>query len=361
MYMDPFKGEDRYCKMTRVAGKKERELESLLKILGGVFGVSKKTFSADSRGFPGTVFWFPLRQTGSELSSTVYSQEKVENLLDAFKAEAPSLLLFLNNIQRVSIYARDDTCGPEALFSVGLASACLAQVREERGKFVAAIREGGQGLPAEALSCVTEVLMETVDHPPDRTKESARSTAAGNSSPRSDLAEANSHDTAAKVAPEAVKHERGLHNTRRWLVVSYHAGQGDTSKELKHLCADPELSYRPYVGMAVPMTDHDNFQSQVFCFLPLPLDTRSPTGLPVHVHGYFALSQNRRHLKWPTADQLSQNAQTDPPLRWNCLLVRELLPLVYGALLNRWVWKVLKSGGKYYLIDQAVSDVFVKV
>ena len=339
MYMDPFKGEDRYCKMTRVAGKKERELESLLKILVGVFGVSKKTFSADSRGFPGTVFWFPLRQTGSKLSSTVYSQEKVENLLDAFKAEAPSLLLFLNNIQRVSIYARDDTCRPEELFSVGLASACLAQVREERGKFVAAIREGGQGLPAEALSCVTEVIMETVDHLPDRkalgTEESARSTAAGNSSPRSDPAEANSHDPAAEAAPEAVKHESGLRNTRCWLVVSYHAGQGDTSKELKQLCADPELSYRPYVGIAVPMTDHDNFQSQVFCFLPLPLDTRSPTGLPVHVHGYFALSQNRRHLKWPTADQLSHRKKLDPPLRWNCLLVHELLPRAYEILLSR--------------------------
>ena len=313
MYMDPFKGEDRYCKMTRVAGKKERELESLLKILGGVFGVSKKTFSADSRGFPGTVFWFPLRQTGSELSSTVYSQEKAENLLDAFKAEAPSLLLFLYNIQRVSIYARDDTCGPEELFSVGLASACLAQVREERGKFVAAIREGGQGLPAEALSCVTEVVMETVDHLPGR----------------------KALGTAAKAAPEAVKHESGLRNTRRWLVVNYHAGQGDTSKELKQLCADPELSYRPYVGMAVPMTDHDNFQSQVFCFLPLPLDTRSPTGLPVHVHGYFALSQKRRHLKWPTADQLSHRKKLDPPLRWNCLLVHELLPRAYEILLSR--------------------------
>ena len=348
MYMDPFEGEENSCKKKRVAGKKGGELTSLLKSLEGVFDVSREIFRLDSGGFRGTLFWFPLRQTASKLSSTVYSQDKVDNLLAAFKAEAPSLLLFLNNIQRVNIYARDDTCGPGELFSVGLASFCLDQVCEERKKFVAAIREAGQELPALAHSCVTEVAMETVDHLPGQSKalgaeESDRSTP-GLKSLQGEPMEANGQskvyeesndsNTAADVFPEAVGHEYSRH-TQRWLVVVYHAGQGGISEELSQLSTDSELGYRPYVGMAVPMTDHKEFQSQVFCFLPLPLDTRSPTGLPVHVHGYFALSQNRRHLKWPTADQLTQNAPIDPPLRWNCLLVQELLPLVYETLLNR--------------------------
>ena len=73
MYMDPFEGEENNCKKKRVSGKKGGELKSLLQTLEGVFDVSSETFSADSRGFPGTLFWFPLRQTGSKLSSTAVS------------------------------------------------------------------------------------------------------------------------------------------------------------------------------------------------------------------------------------------------------------------------------------------------
>ena len=332
MYMDPFKGEDRYCRMTRVAGQKGRELDSLLKSLEGLFGVSRETFRAGSGGFHGTLFWFPLRQTGSELSSTVYSQDKVDNLLVAFKAEAPSLLLFLNNIQRVNIYARDDTCGPGELFSVGLASSCLDQVCEERRKFVAAIREAGEDLPDEECYCLTEVIMKTTDYVAERTKGLADATAKDQPpAPEGSLSNRSGADSTGRAGdPDDESNE-----SQRWLVISYHPGRREMSEELSQLCADPELSYRPLVGAAVPMTSHRTFQSQVFCFLPLPLDTRSPTGLPVHVHGYFSLSQNRRHLKWPTADQLTHRAQLDPILRWNSLLVEELLPQAYEILLNR--------------------------
>jgi hypothetical protein len=64
---------------------------------------------------------------------------------------------------------------------------------------------------------------------------------------------------------------------------------------------------------------------QIFCFLPLPLEQGSSTGLSVHVHGYLALEQNRRHVKWPPADQMTS---PDPQCQWNALLVSELLPKV---------------------------------
>ena len=72
-------------------------------------------------------------------------------------------------------------------------------------------------------------------------------------------------------------------------------------------------------------------QGHLFCFLPLPLESKSLTGLPVHVNGFFALSQNRRHLKWPSADQ--DETLTDKSLLWNKGLLQEVLPKAYAELI----------------------------
>ena len=42
---------------------------------------------------------------------------------------------------------------------------------------------------------------------------------------------------------------------------------------------------------------------RAFCFLPLPAET----GLPVHVHGYFELSSNRRNI-WFGDDMAGEGA-----------------------------------------------------
>ena len=63
----------------------------------------------------------------------------------------------------------------------------------------------------------------------------------------------------------------------------------------------------------------------MFCFLPLPLEKKSPTGLRFHVHGNFAVDQNRRHIKWPSADR-DATRLTDDALIWNHFLVNVVLP-----------------------------------
>nr|KAG5705984.1 hypothetical protein BaRGS_010874 [Batillaria attramentaria] len=293
MYMDPFKGEHRCCRTKRLANMKGRELESILRCVEGVFGVTRETFQANVGHFPGTLFWFPLRQNASELSSTIYTQDNVNDLLNAFKTESYSILLFLKNIERVQVFSRKDTQDPEEHFTVELSASCLQTVRAERQKFIRVLQEAGSELPDHGVDCITEMTIDTTDH----------------------------------LAPSR--------DSQNWLVANYHPGQGEVSSELARLCADPELAYRPYVGVAIPLDEQREFQSQIFCFLPLPLLSRSPTGLPVHVNGYFALSQNRRHLKWPTQDQLDNQAHLEAPVRWNCLMVKELVPRAYTRLLGR--------------------------
>ena len=82
----------------------------------------------------------------------------------------------------------------------------------------------------------------------------------------------------------------------------------------------------PIVGAALPLQDNDisvTSGGHLFCFLPLPLEEKSPTGLNVHLNGYFGVEQNRRHIKWPTAEQ---KKITDSTLKWNMHLLTDLLP-----------------------------------
>ncbi|KAJ7343087.1 hypothetical protein OS493_040583 [Desmophyllum pertusum] len=84
------------------------------------------------------------------------------------------------------------------------------------------------------------------------------------------------------------------------------------------------------VAMALPTgpkLQTPDIKGHVFCFLPLPVQKNRLTGLPVHVNGFFALSQNRRYIKSPkcgsrgtgTGEDWSAAGLTSPML-WNkCL------------------------------------------
>ena len=60
--------------------------------------------------------------------------------------------------------------------------------------------------------------------------------------------------------------------------------------------------------------------------LPMPFEKSSP--LPLHVNGSFAVSKDRRSLKWPTVER-----QTDPGALWNELLTKFCLSECYKQLL----------------------------
>ncbi len=139
--------------------------------------------------------------------------------------------------------------------------------------------------------------------------------------------------------------------TYKWLVTTHYCG-GQVSATFRKLYQDAELSFPPWVGVAMPLKlpesdDVTSFREDasdseyyslgsedghVFCFLPLPLDRPIATGLPVHVNGFFALELNRKYLKWPTANQRSDEL-TDKRLLWNQCLLTEGLPRAYAKLL----------------------------
>ncbi|XP_071510274.1 sacsin-like [Diadema antillarum] len=233
--------------------------------------------------FDGTLFRFPLRETESELSNKVYTDEKkMDDLLDAFLVDADVVMLFLRSLKEVEVMKRPTDQNSRRIVRV---KANVTGHEEQ---------PTGQDQFARQLM---EYCSRTVANREDLTM---------------------SYDV--KISSENV----GGSKTTRWIVCHHIAGAA-MSPELSDMAVKQNLL--PWTAIAVPVNimrdEHDRSFGRVFCFLPLPPGEESRTGLPVHLHGFFGIQSDRRAIKWPGPDQ------TDVSAKWNELLVKEIIPSVY--------------------------------
>ena len=260
-------------------------------------------YGAFSRGFyNGTLFRFPLRITPTELSNTIYSADKVDTLYESFKTDAHLMLLFLKKLEEIELYVREELeSSPRKVFQVKLAEDSLQTIRAKRSEFRQKITPGE--IRSAPVAVTYRITIETL-----------------------------SFDS----------QEAGKKNEHSFLVTNYFCG-GEMSTTFQELMTDKALSYPPSVGVAMALPAVLNLQTpdiqgHVFCFLPLPVQKTSLTGLPVHVNGFFALNQNRSHVKFPNAEQEDQEKKgrhlTDKFLLWNKCLLEEAIPRAYAKMIS---------------------------
>uniref|UniRef100_A0A8C6U9Z0 Sacsin molecular chaperone n=1 Tax=Neogobius melanostomus TaxID=47308 RepID=A0A8C6U9Z0_9GOBI len=264
----------------------------------GIFGSSAKTIKDGN--FPGTLFRFPLRTDPSQLSCNIYNKEKVLELFESFKADADTVLLFLKSVQKISLHVREPDGTERLLYRVVTTENADNELeRPEALKTLGeAIDAYSNGIPSSTTTCVTYQLgIETQD---ETAKETQRTT---------------------------------------WLVSNGVGGRG--------MCADldnlaDDLKFMPSIGIAMPLVDNEDeeaasvgFSGRAFCFLPLPPGEESETGLPVHVSGFFGLTDNRRSIKWREVDQWR-----DPAALWNELLIMTVIPKAYYTLIVETIRRV---------------------
>jgi sacsin len=272
--------------------KKQLDVSYCLNALDGLFGFSKDTL--ESGNFSGTLFRFPFREEKTALSDNVYSKAKILDLFKAFQAEASVELLFLKCLENIQIYIKNlngMNSSDVPLFSVSISDNCLDDVREKRSVFHCHMKSIGGNHADSTLKTSFHVTIGTQSETESR-------------------------------------------NEKVWLVLHCLKG-GNMSQELLALSQDESLSYSPYVSIAMPLHDDPEFKGHVFCLMPLPLEGISLTGFPVHVNGYFSLSQNRRCVKWPTADLVGNKTNTDKSINWNKCLVMEVLADVYLCVIQQ--------------------------
>ena len=291
--------------------------------------------------FKGTIFRFPLRQHPSELSETVYTQNKVNSLFSSFEAEAALLLLFLKSVEAVEVWHhRAGQSEPEVVFTVSVEESCRQDARNKRSKFMAAID------PSRWLDePVRTVYNLDVTHTHSK----------------------KSRPDCSDHTPDAIDDGSRDVTMHRYLVAEYYAG-GTASETMCTLHQNQALTHIPLVGVAMPIgtkprtppvvsemesTECSQPAGQVFCFLPLRAEQRSDSGLPVHINGYFSVSQNRHYLNLPTA---GQDIGSDRGLAWNNCLLTEAIPLAYRNLILAAILCVEKG-----LYDITAWDVYAAI
>lgn len=287
------------CWNMRTDIKEITELSDQFAPYFGIFGISEKHIK--EANFPGTLFRFPLRLKPSQLSSNIYNKEKVLELFESFKADADTVLLFLKSVHKVSLHVRESDGTERMLFQVTATG--NAEDKLERPNALKmlgqAVDSYNNGVPSSTITCVTyQVNIDTQD---ETAKETQRTT---------------------------------------WLVCNGVGGRGKCA-ELDSLADD--LKFMPTIGIALPLAvankDDEGatsgFSGRAFCFLPLPPGEESETGLPVHVSGFFGLTDNRRSIKWREVDQWR-----DPAALWNELLMITVIPRAYLTLIAESIRRV---------------------
>ena len=227
--------------------------------------------------YHGTLFRFPLRTQPSQLSNKIYTKNMVQTLFDSLKNEASVILLFLKNVDSISLYEREERGEVFHVYTAKVSEKSKIEVRNRRQELI-------QDITLEWNFAVRttfyrlEIERECPGKPTER----------------------NEWFLANQVGTNEVK-----------LV--------ELAKNLKLL---------PWIGIAFPVDTNNNTSllERIFCFLPLPPDCR--TGLPVQMNGYFGLTDNRRALKWPGPD-----CQNDETAQWNQLLLEKVGSQVYVNLI----------------------------
>ena len=229
--------------------------------------------------YSGTFFRFPLRTQPSQLSNKIYTRDMVKTLFDSFKNEASAILLFLKNVDSISLYEREERGEAFQLYTARVSEKSKTEVRKKRQELI------------QDVTVEWDFAVKTTFY-------------------RLEI---------EKVCPGKPSEKN------EWFL----ANQVGTN-ERKMVESAQNLKLLPWIGIASPVDANNNMSSlgRIFCFLPLPPDGDCRTGLPVQVNGYFGLTDNRRALKWPGPD-----CQNDETAQWNQLLLEKVGSQVYANLI----------------------------
>ncbi|KAG8140547.1 hypothetical protein E2320_003241 [Naja naja] len=233
--------------------------------------------------FPGTLFRFPIRQSPSKISDNIYSPQRVQELLHSLLNDAPISMLFLRNIQKLTL----GFVGPMADISTrpysetnaiqDMPKPTKASLNHGSGRSISEIfADYSVGDTLETNGCIKTLALQGTG-----------------------LAKAASCD---------------------WLILSAEAkevdlpGLWDLAEKVKS---------RPALSLAYCL--QDRCTGRLSCVLPLPATEENITGLPLHISAPFQLTDDRRHVQWSEEGSQARGAEG----RWNHILMEEILPVAY--------------------------------
>ena len=205
-------------------------------------------------GVEGTLFRLPLRLEPSEISSVTYDADRIDELIQRFKEEAHSTLIFLKHVQSIKIYVIEEGCETlEEIYSATLS----AESQKYTGLKTNYIKEIQQLVEAKNFQTLKGL----------------------------------NHFLEIRVKED----EEEINRIHSYAVCEQYGYSGSDAQFLALMC-DEELSYVPLVAVAYPIRTDENVASEnqdtgghIFCTLPLPLHKKCMTGMPGMSFNYFFL------------------------------------------------------------------------
>ncbi len=241
----------------------------------------------EGEDFNGTTFRFALRTDEqakvSRLSRQSHSIEKVRDLLHQMASAAPTMLLFLKNVECIEIYDWKQSNESPKLLHRTLVSNRTDNIRKRRSY----VLNAPSRVPTNPVAVDYILDIES-------------------------------------VGIGDVKNGGNAHSNERWMVCNQ-LGGGKASQ----MANDPELSHMkliPWAGVAARLSPPlDVTAGKAYCFLPLPVNTK----LPIHINGYFELSSNRRDV-WSGSDMAGDGKAR---AEWNESIVEAIAAPSYVRLI----------------------------
>lgn len=240
-----------------------------------------------------TMFRFPLRTQemacDSKISSNPVTLEELNEMMDALKKELFEVLIFVNNVKRITV------CDIDESGQVGNSYSVEAVMTEEdavkRQKFATYIKQIGKSDDQRNEFSLCNIQVEKCSY--------------------------------------VLNLSDSLGNEEKWLVVQQIGSENEVQPRILHAYRNGDLGMLPRGGVACLLEnksihkESERRRCRAYCFLPLPLET----GLPVHINGHFALDHEARRSLWKDE---SGGYRTD----WNSTLLNDVIASCYLTLLD---------------------------
>ncbi|XP_067830330.1 sacsin [Heptranchias perlo] len=230
----------------------------------------------------GTMFRLPLRTAEmaekSDISKQAVTKDVILELLEVLKEDSDSLLLFLNNIKKISFHKMDKKTNElQEIFTAEVKMSNESTREQEHLKHY--IRKCSSSTTVVSKMESYEVIYEM-------------------------------------EIRSSIKHPT------KWILANkVGVADAEVTESVQNFCSNLGQTLLPRSSVAACI-NCNSFQGKAFCFLPLPIET----GLPVHINGNFAVDFARRDL-W------KQDGQSGK-MKWNNFLKLHLIAPLYADLLD---------------------------
>ena len=241
-----------------------------------------------------TMFRFPLRTeemaSRSKISDRPVTLEKLTEMMESLKGELFEVLLFVNNVRKITLCDIDENGEVVNSYFV------KAEISEE------------DSLVRQSFSTYVKDIGGSVKQN-------------GSESPI---------EAAVKTCSYVLNLEDSSGNKERWLIVQRIGFERKVNDSIIDAYQNHDLGMLPRGGVACLLqrksVENEPVQrtKKVYCFLPLPIETN----LPVHINGHFALDHEARTNFW-------RNESGGYKRDWNNVLMSDIITSCYLTLLDK--------------------------